>query len=357
MTRAMNRLAVFLLALSAHAQTPAPQSATPATTPPPVATAGSLPSDPAALLQLASQVNGLHGADLQPWHVRATWQLTEAGMPPEQGTWEEWWGGEKKWKISFTADGFQQTRYMSDQGGSFTGDIDWLRLPFLTIGDFVQMGLPSSSDLARDELSRTSLDVGTVPLQCATRSAPSRGAGSDRLAYATEYCFTADSPALRLATGRNMRVALNSLVQFQGRYLARKVQLRDEGEEIDINFGDFETAQATDPNFTVPADAKPMPKVLAVAISGGVAHGLRISGKDPHYPEDARMALLQGTVVIRANILADGRTADLKIVSGHPMLQKAALDAVRTWRYRPYMLNGEPVEVETQLNIVFAIGR
>ena len=61
-------------------------------------------------------------------------------------------------------------------------------------------------------------------------------------------------------------------------------------------------------------------------------------------------------MVLQATISKDGTIQNLHVISGPPMLQAGALDAVRTWRYRPYLLNGEPVEVETQINVVFNLG-
>jgi protein TonB len=60
--------------------------------------------------------------------------------------------------------------------------------------------------------------------------------------------------------------------------------------------------------------------------------------------------------VLRATISKQGRITDLHVVSGPAMLQQAAMEAVRTWRYRPYLLNNEPVEVETTINVIFTLG-
>ena len=76
----------------------------------------------------------------------------------------------------------------------------------------------------------------------------------------------------------------------------------------------------------------------------------------PQYPAIAKAARIQGTVVLQATISKSGTIENLHVVSGPPMLQQAAMDAVRSWRYKPYLLNGDPVEVETQVNVVFNLG-
>jgi protein TonB len=76
----------------------------------------------------------------------------------------------------------------------------------------------------------------------------------------------------------------------------------------------------------------------------------------PTYPPLARMARIQGQVVLQAVISKQGAIEDLKVLGGHPMLLPAAIEAVRQWRYRPYFLNNEPVEVETQITVNFSLG-
>jgi protein TonB len=76
----------------------------------------------------------------------------------------------------------------------------------------------------------------------------------------------------------------------------------------------------------------------------------------PQYPAIAKAARIQGIVVLQATISIAGTMQNLRVISGPPMLQQAALDAVRSWRYKPYLLNGEPVEVETTVNVVFNLG-
>ena len=103
------------------------------------------------------------------------------------------------------------------------------------------------------------------------------------------------------------------------------------------------------------------PKVKAEApkkvnISAGVAAGMLLQKTTPVYPPIAKAARVSGTVVLQATISKSGTIENLSVISGPAMLQQAALDAVRTWRYRPYLLNNEPVEVETTVNVIFSLG-
>lgn len=85
--------------------------------------------------------------------------------------------------------------------------------------------------------------------------------------------------------------------------------------------------------------------------------GLKISGEMPHYPPEAREKKIQGQVVLDATISKEGVVENLRVMkSPAESLSQSALDAVRTWRYRPYLLNGEPVEVETTVNVIYNLG-
>ena len=92
-----------------------------------------------------------------------------------------------------------------------------------------------------------------------------------------------------------------------------------------------------------------------VRVSSGVSAGNLITKIQPPYPPLARQARIQGTVMLSALIGKDGTIQNLKVISGHPMLTQAALDAVKQWRYKPYLLNNEPVEVETQVQVNFTL--
>ncbi|MGA2388341.1 MAG: TonB family protein [Candidatus Sulfotelmatobacter sp.] len=101
-----------------------------------------------------------------------------------------------------------------------------------------------------------------------------------------------------------------------------------------------------------------VPKVATpqrVRVSAGVTSGLLVRKVNPVYPPLARQARISGTVVLRAVIGKDGSIQNLSLVSGHPMLAPAAIDAVKQWKYKPYLLNGEPVEVDTEIQVNFTL--
>jgi len=103
-----------------------------------------------------------------------------------------------------------------------------------------------------------------------------------------------------------------------------------------------------------PTQSKPRPIVRKTA---GVQAAKLIYSPKPEYPPLARMARIQGTVRLEAVISTDGRIQKLQVLSGHPLLLQASLDAVAQWRYQPTLLNGEPVEVQTEVDVNFVLAQ
>ena len=92
------------------------------------------------------------------------------------------------------------------------------------------------------------------------------------------------------------------------------------------------------------------PPMISHMMEGNLIHKVQ-----PDYPPLARQARIQGAVVLQAVISREGTIENLQVLSGHPMLVHAAIDAVSQWRYRPYVLNGDPIEVETQVTVNFVL--
>ncbi len=102
--------------------------------------------------------------------------------------------------------------------------------------------------------------------------------------------------------------------------------------------------------------APPPPKApQRIRQGGNVQAALIMNRVQPQYPPLARQARVSGTVKLHAIIAKDGTVQELQVISGHPLLIQAALDAVRQWRYRPTLLNTEPVEVDTTIDVIFTL--
>jgi protein TonB len=93
----------------------------------------------------------------------------------------------------------------------------------------------------------------------------------------------------------------------------------------------------------------------AVRISQGVSQGLLLKRVQPVYPQQALQMRVQGEVELEASISKDGSITKIKVLRGQPALAKAAVDAVQKWKYQPYVLNGEPVAIQTQITVNFKL--
>jgi periplasmic protein TonB len=122
-----------------------------------------------------------------------------------------------------------------------------------------------------------------------------------------------------------------------------------ENGQSTIPGGDNVFADRTQVRLVHPAVTGPM------RISSRLLEGQIVFRKQPVYPAIAVAAHFEGTVILQATISKTGTIENLRVVSGPGMLRQAAMDAVSAWRYRPYVLNGQPVEVETTVNVVFSL--
>lgn len=107
----------------------------------------------------------------------------------------------------------------------------------------------------------------------------------------------------------------------------------------------------------MPPAAERKPPLQRIVRGEGVQRALLVRRVEPRYPPLARSARIQGTVELRAIIARDGSIQSLEALSGHPLLVPAAMEAIQQWRYQPTLLNGQPVEVETRISVIFTLDR
>lgn len=314
------------------------------------------PQNPVALLEAAARVNGLHGSGLKPWHLRAHWQLLEGHRVTDQGSFEEWWVNQKEYKITWSGKGFEQTRYMTDHGLVFTGSASPPGEVPALIEDALQVPLPAPSPA---DLEPSQITQEGATLHCASRGpdlalAPQSG----RLASAYEACFSGNPPALRLEQGIGIEGLFNSVAAFQGRQVARQASLiRQPGPEVDLTVDALELLRpVNEASFRPPPEAAPLE--VRVRVPPDVLQRYRIpGGLPPSYPAAAKQQHIEGTVVVAVVIREDGTVGSVRAVRGPEALRDAALAAVASWRYHPYIVNGKPVEAESRVTVTFTLSK
>jgi TonB family protein len=153
-------------------------------------------------------------------------------------------------------------------------------------------------------------------------------------------------------------VVYNKLSRVQGLILPREVAIYDgERRVLTASVDSIEGISATAPELTPRGDATGTKEVRHITVASSVAQANLLKKVTPVYPQDAKVGRIQGTVILRATIGTDGRLHDLSVVDGpSASLVSASMWAVSQFQYKPYLLNGEPVEVDTTINVVFNLG-
>lgn len=160
--------------------------------------------------------------------------------------------------------------------------------------------------------------------------------------------FIRNGRPIKVSTQLPMDFAFSNKIMEKGR--------SEDGTAVTGKGYSVASSPAGDKAVNFPADSNGAADVpRRVRVSQGVSQGLLIHQVAPVYPPAARANRVQGAVVLQAVIGKDGRLSNLHVVSGPPELRDAAVGAVQQWRYKPYYLKGEPVEVETQLTINFTL--
>jgi TonB family protein len=277
--------------------------------------------------------------------------LDEQGNVKDQGTYEEFWVSPHKFKRTFTGTAFTQTEYGTEKGILVSGAQNPLTYPMVQLrGQFIDP-IQSPESIQRTTFDLTPREADSVKLDCLTPVTP------EGIHFGTAWCLAAGKSILRAsAPQQGAQILHNGIVKFQGRYIAEDLQFIQQAKLVlTAHIDTIELLTTIDEAiFLPPADATP--KRITVTISPGVMTGMLLKKVPPEYPFYAKEIGVTGTVVLQATISKDGRIVDLHVVSGPPELQQASLEAVKQWVYRPYLLNNEPVEVKTTINVIFTLG-
>jgi protein TonB len=132
------------------------------------------------------------------------------------------------------------------------------------------------------------------------------------------------------------------------------VQSQPTPPSLTLNSGGSDAALSTIVAADTPA---PRPSPGVMRISQGVSQGLVVRKVSPVYSQTALQLHKEGAVELMATISKDGAVTGVRVLSGDLMLANSAVEAVKQWKYRPYLLNGEPVEIQTQITVNFKMPR
>jgi TonB family protein len=324
-----------------------------------------LPKEPRAILEAARPLYDFSDPSLKPWHLKASYQLyDDQGNPSEQGTYEYWWASPKVYRSTWTRAGAVHTDWHTaddkhaylDSGGHFS-------IFEYKLQSALFHPLPEDADLdpAKIRFERQDLKMANVKIPCIMIVPIMPQHGQTQvvpLGLFPTYCFNPAAPALQIEDSfGTIAEYLDHIVKVQGRYVPRDIKFFEGKQKV--LFANVETIDgisATDPVFA-PAPAAVSPKVDKIPVAAGLMVGMLLKKQQPVYPQDAKDAHVSGTVVLQATIGRDGRIHALHVLQAPwPSLVASALISVSKWEYKPYLLNGEPVEVETTINVIYSLG-
>jgi TonB family protein len=313
-----------------------------------------MPKDSAAILAAAANINGLASPTPLPWHLRVSYQIfDDKGHSKDSGAYEEWWVSDKKYKRSYASPSFTQTDFATDHGLYRSGSQNWPGPQETMVRTELIDPIPAALNLSgiRVESKRRSVDK--VNLQCVTLKGDWIFLSSD------VYCFQPDKPILRFANapGDGNVTVYNNILTFQGHFLARDIRVLNAGKpRLVLHIDGIEEAPTvSDSDLMPPREAVRIPSGKVVMPEQTMTACL-LRQVSPHYPEIAKAGRITGAVVLQITIGKDGRVTNAQAISGPNELRKASVDAVLKWEYRPFLIAGEPTEVETSVPITFTLG-
>jgi TonB family protein len=330
----------------------------------------SLPNDPRAILAAAAPFYDFSDPTLKPFHIKATYQLyDQTGKPEEKGAWEYWHVSSKEFRSSWTRADAARTDWRTADGALYRKESGKAPRYFeRNIANSIFSPLPAEAML---NSGRLRLDVQNVPvggqtMPCVVTIQQSIVDGRPQAAPSSadnRYCFDPSSHALLVSVSSTVGAEYRQIAKSQNHYIPREVNIFAGNIKLfALSIDTIDGVSEADAAMTPAADAvlvsPAIPRAGGGDLAAGVAVGRLVKKVPPDYPDVAKMARVQGEVVLAAVITKEGRIKDLEVlVTPSPMLTEPALDAVKRWEYAPYLLNGEPVEVETIIDVYFALGR
>jgi TonB family protein len=317
--------------------------------------------DPAALVERLHQAEASTSLDaegLQPWHLKLEVQLFDKhGKPSEGGTIEEWWNAPDIYQIAYALPSYNAIE--ARKGPQYLRTKTATTPPSvlkLLLGQVVHP-MPSSQDVQDTTPDLRKQDFGKVPLECIMLNQQIKGVNHLPLGFFPTYCFDPGKTSLRLVSNFGTQVVIrNSTGAFLARTVSTNITVRENNvEQATAQVGTLESKLSMAPPDLDWATIAPISHEVST-VAPAVMAGHLIVQVPPVYPEGARSRRATGKVLLSAKLGTDGRVHTLRVLSApDPDLAVAALDAVRQWQYTPYLLLGEPVEVDTKITVNFEI--
>jgi len=324
---------------------------------------------PAAVLAKAWPFYDFANNAVKPWHMRVTYEMYDArGKHAVSGVYQYWWASPERSRSTWTRAGMSHTDWHLGSGRlAYAAKGNPLSLFEYKLEAALVAPLPRARDL---DPSRVKLDqagaASCIAIVPAGKTAARDEGKSQSGGLFPTYCFDPDAPVLRTTSSLERVMTQYSHVRgWQGKFLPRDVQISEGDhklltarvemvEEIDASDAALRPPQsALETEVFVSSDVS----LKDVQLDMDAARSMLKKRIEPEYPSDAKKAGIEGTVVLEAMIGTDGRIHDLRVMSApEASLAASSFAAVSQWEYRPYVMGGRTVPVQTTVTVTFSLG-
>jgi hypothetical protein len=349
-------LAAAILPLALHVHAAAQEqgsSASDATIRPP---AVAVPKNPSDILSLAATLNGVDGANARPWHIKLSYdEFDEDGDNVRSGLLEEFHISPTKYRRIYTTDNFNQTEVATGSALYRSGDQAWPPSAQSSVRDAALRPLYVSTRSSREtRLDKIDRQIGSAKLSCVVfrQTAGIISPSTPRIIVIgamPAFCFDAGTVMLRYKQDMGGEITYNNFILFQEHYVARDIAITLAGRAfLKIHVEELgEIAEVRDTFFQPPPGSVDLIGTRVAVPWGAVLDECVISEGTLNHPRSAN-----GRVNVKVIIDKEGKIrADA--MDGPPALHKAVLDALHGYKLRPFLILGQPVEVESRTAFEF----
>jgi len=295
----------------------------------------------AAWIQKESAINGLQSTGLHPWRIVIEYdQFDGDGDNFNSGVFEELWAGPRKYKLSYKSNDLNQTDYATEDGLFRLGDQRWPKRGEMQVPSEIVDPFSFAATLQDVHSKGIERAFGVHTLDCVVFES-----GPGKISTPTQYCFEHDGATLRYTRGFGwFQTTYNDIVSFEGRSIAREVEVTDGGKPyLKLRVKAIEELPQVDAKeFEPPSDA--------INLQGRRLFGVLMKPVRQPFPQ--WQSSLRGqhfSVTIEVVVGKDGHVIGAHAVSGPSEAFKDAENTARKWTFQPYLVLGEPAEVETKI--------
>jgi hypothetical protein len=320
-----------------------------------------VPQGAKELLLAAARVNGLDAPGLKPWHILLTYdEFDEDGDNVDSGAYEEFWVSPKQYRVSYSSPAFTQTDIASEKGLFRTGNQKWPGELQTRVRDEFVRPMFREMNLQYAKTERRTRAVGKVQAPCVLL----RGTGGNMIisdnGLAT-FCFEPDSLMLRYSRGGMAmgsvwdQTVYDKVVRFQDRYVASDVRVVRAGKSyLKLHVEKLEPiAELNAVEFTPPPSAVPLDEKLVTPDSRALTLDYLVHYEMPQYPKSIHAP--GGAATMKFVISKDGRVTTMQFLEGTTEMKKGLEEALKKNVYRPFLVRGEPVEVEVTQKFIYEL--